>query len=489
MFLGNCMISVLSQIDRLSPRSLREQIVAAYAQAIRDGRLESGAALPSVRALAGRLGVSPLTVAGAYRELCACGLAISLPRSGFRVRPNVTSAQPLRQVTQATQVISPTPAAPRARFALDRLEPDLRLHPVAELARLIGEVGATDASLGAYGDFHGDAQLRQAIAEFDAAMGVACDAGDGLLITSGAQQAIALYARTLAPGLRVAVEDPCYPGARLAFAAVGAQLVGVRLGDDGPDAASLRAIATPGAVAAFYCCPTYANPGGRSWSEAARHRVLAAAQQGGFVVVEDDYLGDLDYLDEAPTRLATLASSYSGVRVVRIRTFSKALLPALRLASVAADGELIGRLRGLKIADDLGCSALLQRALAEFIRRGDYAAHLERVRPRYRAVRAELRATLAAGIAGLSFDDPPAGWCLLGRVEAGVDLGRFVAECARLGVSVAPAADYWIDRRDGDGSFRIAFANLAPGEVAQVVALLARAALAAGTPPVDRSLI
>lgn len=472
------MNSVMVQIDRESPLTLREQIVAAYARAIVDGRLESGVALPSVRALAGRLGVSPLTVAGAYRQLCADGLAVSLPRSGFRVGGGAPAA--------GTTV-------PRKRFDLDRLEPDLRLHPVAECARLIGEVAASDSGLGAYGDFRGDPLLRQAIAEFDsdseAGAGVVCDAEDGLLITSGAQQAISLFARSLERGACVAVDDPCYPGARLAFAVAGARLRGVRIGDDGPDDESLRALEVPGAVAACYCCPTYANPSGRSWSEAARHRLLAAAQKGGFVVVEDDYLGDLDYLGEAPSCLAALARAYPGVRVVRIRTFSKSLLPALRLAGVAADAELIARLRVLKIGDDLGCSALLQRALAEFIRRGRYRQHLERVRPRYREARAALRMALAAGVDGLAFDDPPAGFCLLGRVDAALDFDRFVGECARLGVAVTPGGDYWIDPRAGAGLFRIAFAALAPAEMPLVVELLAQAASTAGKRPLDRSLL
>lgn len=466
------MCSVLIQLNRKSPASIRSQIAEAYALAIRDGRLTAGSTLPSVRALSGRLGVSPLTVAAAYRELCLAGLARALPRSGFRVSAGLASV-----------------GGARAQFALNRLEPDLRIHPVAECAQLIAELASADPGIGAYADFQGDRGLREAIAEFDRDAGIASDPEAGLLITSGAQQALSLYARSLAKDACVAVEDPCYPGARLAFTGAGARLVAVRMGDDGPDDPSLAMMAVPGRVAAFYCCPTYANPSGRSWSEAARRRLMAAAQQGGFVVVEDDFMGDLDYLGEAPTRLAALARDYPGVRVLRIRTFSKTLLPALRLAGVAGEPELIARLLALKVSDDLGCSAFLQRALAEFIRRGRYREHLERVRPRYREVRTALRSALSELDCGLDFDDPAAGFCLLGHLAPGVGVSCFVAECASRGLSISPGSDYWIDPSAGEGRFRISFGQLALDEIAPVVALLATAAAAASDSTVNRSLL
>ena len=469
------MFSVSIQIDRESSVPLRTQIANAYAEAIRDGSLTAGDALPSVRALSGRLGISPLTVAAAYRELCTAGLANARPRSGFHV--NRLSASPVAR------------RAPRTTFLLNRLEPDLRIAPVAQFAQLIAELAADDPSLGAYADFRGDAALREAVAEFDRAAGIVVEPRRGLLVTSGAQQAISLLARALGAGVCVAVEDPCYPGARLAFSAVGAHVVGVPVGDDGPDDTVLRELVRTHRIAAFYCCPTYANPTGRTWSLAARRRVLEAAQQGGFLVVEDDYLGDLDYLDESPQRLAALASEYPGTRLLRIRTFSKTLLPALRLAAVSADAQLVERLLVHKTGDDLGCSLFLQRALAEFLRRGAYRAHLERVRPRYREMRAVLRAALGRGVPGLTFDDPPAGFCLLGRVAPGVGLHAFVAECAERGVTVSPGCDYWLDRSAGDAVFRIAFSALAPGEIAPVVDALAAAAAAAATPASDGSLI
>lgn len=465
------MISVTVQIDRDASVPLRAQIASAYAAAIRDGRLVAGTVLPSVRALSGRLGVSPVTVAAAYRDLCATGLATALPRSGVRVAG-----------------VSPAPASARRGFELNRIEPDLRRHPVAECARLIGEA-AQDPAAGGYAEYRGERVLREAIAAFDRILGIDVDPAGGLLITSGAQQALSLLGRVLPVGSAVAVEDPCYPGARLAFAGAGARLVPLAVGDDGPDAAALEILAEPGRVAAFYCCPTHANPTGRSWSEAARRRVLAAVQQGGAWLIEDDYLGDLDAMAEALPRLAALVGDYPGAHVVRVRTFSKTLLPALRLAGVSAEPSLIARLLALKVADDLGCSALLQRALAAFLAEGGYQSHLERVRPGYVEVRQRLADALARLAPAITFDGPFGGFCLLGRLAPGIDTVRFLAECARLGVQLTPGADYWADGLTGSDRFRIGFGGLAPDEVATVAGLLERAALLAATPTAARSLL
>ena len=466
------MISVIVQIDREAPVPVRAQIAETYAGAIRSGQLAAGAALPSVRALSARLGVSPVTVASAYRALCAGGLVNALPRSGFRVA-GATLA----------------PSAARRVFQLNRIEPDLRCHPVAECARLIAELAAADPGMGGYADYRGELALREAVVRLDAELGISSDAAEGVLITSGAQQALSLLGRSFAAGTRVALEDPCYPGARLAFSGAGASLVALALGEDGPDEEALKALATPGAVAAFYCCPSHANPGGRSWSAASRRRVMAAAQRGGVLLIEDDYLGDLDAPAAAPPRLAALAKEYPGVRVVRIHTFSKTLLPALRLASVSGEPALVARLLSLKVADDLGCSAFLQRALAALVDRGDYQRHLARVRPRYAGVRRLLHEALPRLAPSIVFDGPFAGFCMLGRLAAGVDPGRFLAECARLGVLLTPGADYWLDGVRGRDAFRMGFGSLAAEEIEPVIGILEQAAVVASNPAATRSLL
>ena len=143
------MISVIAQIDRSAATPVRAQIAESYARAIRFGELAPGVALPSVRALSARLGVSPVTIVSAYRELCVAGLAVAVPRSGYRVGGVVTPSDTRRHI-----------------FQLNRIEPDLRIHPVVECARLMAEL-ASDPGIGGYADYRGEPGLREAVAGLD----------------------------------------------------------------------------------------------------------------------------------------------------------------------------------------------------------------------------------------------------------------------------------------------------------------------------------
>lgn len=463
------MSSVSIQIDHKSDNSVRNQIVDAYAAAIQENRLKSGARLPSIRALAARLKVSPATVVAAYRELQARSLVSASPRSSFSVAG--------RGAASDAHLI----------LRMNRIEPDLRIHPVQEFLRLLPGLG--EPSIGGYEDYRGFFALRETLSGLDRSDGIATDPATEILVTSGAQQAITLIARCLGPGAAVAVEDPCFPGARLAFRNAGVDIIPVAMTQDGPDPASLSAIARSGRVSAFYCCPTYGNPTGFTWSLEARLRVLEAARTGGFMVVEDDYLGDLDYLSERPARLASLAADFPSVRVTRVHTFSKTLLPALRLAGVSGKADFIDRLLAAKVADDIGCSAILQRGLDRFIRDGLYAAHLERVRPRYRASREALRRGLAEIGPDLRFDDPPAGLSLLGYMTQSMDPARFVSECAREDIVVTGGGDYWLDGTERRNTFRIGFGSLSPDEILRATRGFSAAARRAREYSVDHSLI
>jgi DNA-binding transcriptional MocR family regulator len=466
------MSSVSVQIDHESDIPIRAQIVEAYSEAILNGKIKCGTRLPSIRALALRLRVSPATIVAAYHELTSRSLVQASPRSSFFVLG-----------TNASQ------GSERKTIQMNRIEPDLRIHPVQEFLRILPTLTAEDLSIGGYEDYRGFLGLREAIAEWDRHLGVVSDPEREILITSGAQQAITLTARLFGPGTRVAIEDPCHPGARKAFQAVGAEIIPIKMTRDGPDPVSLARISAPGEVSVFYCCPTYGNPSGNSWGEEARLRVLEASRKGNFLILEDDYLSDLDYLDERLPRLAALASRVSGSSVARIRTFSKTLLPALRLASVTGDSAFISRLLAQKVSDDIGSSAITQRGLAHFMKEGLYGAHLSRVRPRYLQTREALRASLARFSDGIEFDDPPAGLCMLGRLTGELEISRFVSECAREGVLVSPGGDYWHNPQDGLREFRLGFGALSPDEAEFASRAFATALARSREYSVDYSLI
>jgi len=229
------MFSVSIQLNKNAGHPLHEQISEALEKAIKAGALK-GVRLPSVRGLARRLKVSPSTVTAAYRTLVSKHLAQAAPRSAFVVAAD----------TKAREVPGP--------LSMEKIQPNLKHHPVAEFGRLIAEVASQDITVGGYEDFRGYGRLRELLADLDAEAGIAADPSMDIFITAGCQQAIALTAQIIGPGAKIAVEDPTYPGAHVAFQDAGATLIPIPGRDDGPDLKALEAVA--GSIDLFYCCPT-----------------------------------------------------------------------------------------------------------------------------------------------------------------------------------------------------------------------------------------
>jgi DNA-binding transcriptional MocR family regulator len=194
------------------------------------------------------------------------------------------------------------------------------------------------------------------------------------------------------------VEEPTYTGAISVLAALDARVVGVPLDDEGirPDLLTLAMERHRPRV--IYLQPTFHNPTTRVMSERRRREVLEIASRFRCLIVEDDWAGDLRFEGE---RLPTLYALDGGRHVLYLSTFSKKLLPGLRVGWVAAPEPVFERLLALKQIEDCGTSPLVQAALHAFIEGGGQSAHLARVREAYKrraeAMDASMRTHFPAG--------------------------------------------------------------------------------------------
>jgi DNA-binding transcriptional MocR family regulator len=269
---------------------------------------------------------------------------------------------------------------------------DVRLFPIAELRRSIAEAIAEDGPAASlqYAPGEGHPPLRDAIAEYLRQLGLDVTADD-ILVTAGAQQAIDLIARSLLrPGDRVIVEEPTYPGALEAFEAAGAELVGVPVDVDGMQTDVLARVLGDGARL-IYTVPTFHNPTGVVMSAARRRHLVELAHRHRVPVLEDDYVHEVRFGSPVPPPIASLDRWGN---VMHVGSFSKSLLPALRLGFVVARGQLRERLTLLKRIADGGSSALLQRALDRNLRRGILESHWKRTSRVYRRRQAAMARAL-----------------------------------------------------------------------------------------------
>jgi DNA-binding transcriptional MocR family regulator len=311
------------------------EIAARIEQGVRESHLAPGARLPTVRRLARQLRVSPATVAAAYQRLRARGLVAGHGRRGTQVsrRPPLPARSPAEVPAGLRNLADGNPDP--------RLLPPLPRLPRERRPRLYGE----------------GKQLPELVAP--ARLQLARDGLEGeLAIVSGGLDGIERVLQAhLAPGDRVAVEDPGFIGVFDLLSALGLVAVPVRVDDDGLLPDDLRRVLR-GGVAALILTPRAQNPTGAAIGE-ARARALRGVldRRPDVLVIEDDHAGPV-----SGARAVTLCPRPERWAVVR--SVSKTLGPDLRLAVLVGDSATIARVEGRQGLGVGWVSHVLQRNVA-----------------------------------------------------------------------------------------------------------------------------
>ncbi|MFG1697484.1 PLP-dependent aminotransferase family protein [Nonomuraea sp. NPDC049309] len=373
-------------------RDLAAQVYRQLLDAILDGRLRSGERLPPTRELAKRLEISRNTVALAYDRLVADGFLVGRAGAGTFV-----SAEPVRGRAAPKGVVRPRavwrdlrPAPsgmPPARYDFRVGVPDARLFPMETWRRLV----ARELRVGAagYGDPAGHEQLRAAISRHIGLSRSVHAGPDDVIVTNGAQQALDLIGRVLIePGTVVAVEEPGYPPARQLFRTLGARVAGVPVDGEGIDVTAL-----PRQARIVYVTPSHQFPLGTPMSLARRAALLAWAERRRAVIIEDDYDSEFRFGDRP---LEPLQSLDRAGRVIYVGSFSKTLLPMLRVGFLVAPASLAPALRAARQLTDWHGALPTQAALARFIDEGLLSRHIRKATREYAARHAMIAEVLGA---------------------------------------------------------------------------------------------
>ncbi|GAB2444148.1 MocR-like pyridoxine biosynthesis transcription factor PdxR [Streptosporangium sandarakinum] len=459
---------------------LAARIYRQLREAVLDGRLRPGERLPPTRELARRLEVSRNTVSIAYDRLTAEGFLVgrvgagtfvcdeppgrTLSRSaptGGGVRPRafwrsaapepgtgtaafpepgagtVAPPEPGTGVAVPREPGAGTAAPPPYDFRVG--VPDTGLFPLETWRRLLArELRAALVRPAGYADPAGYPGLREAIARYAGVSRSVRAGATDVLVTAGAQQALDLVGRVLIePGDLVAVEEPGYPPARALLRSLGARVTGVPV-----DAEGLVVSALPDAARLVYVTPSHQFPLGTPMSLARRAALLEWAARRGAVVVEDDYDSEFRFEDRP---LEPLQSLDRGGHVVYVGSFSKTLLPTLRLGFLVAPASLRPALRAARRLTDWHGEPSAQAALTRFLDEGLMGRHIRRATREYAARRERIVAALRRDFAGLLDPVPSvAGLHLCARVSTGVrlDAGEVVSRARVAGIAVESLAGY-----------------------------------------------
>ena len=371
-------------LDRAGERPLAVQLADALRAATAGGTLRAGDRLPSTRGLASALGVSRTVTAAAYEQLLAEGWAVGRRGSGTFV-----VGAPAGPAPTARGEPPPEPGAARV--------PAVSLRPGSPCVEVLDRAAwrrawraAADPPPDVSPEPLGLPAFRTAVVEHLLRHRGLPAAPAQVLATTGSTAAVAELARTLPAGARVAVEEPGYQRAVGALLTAGLTVVAAPVDDAG-----LVVDALPAGLAAVYCTPAHQFPLGARLSAGRRVALVERARAEGFLVIEDDYDGELRY-DVAP--LPLLAALGPDV-VAHLGTASKLLTPTLGVGWLVAPPDVRAAVLDLRDRTGARPARAGQRVFAALAAHGDLARHLRRLRRELAERRlGVVDAVLAAGL-------------------------------------------------------------------------------------------
>ena len=333
-----------------------------------------------------------------------------------------------------------------------------------------------------YGATEGYNPLREQLAAFMATKGVKGLNPDGLIVTTGSQQALDLLGKTLInPGDKVIVEGPTFLATIQCFRLYGADIVTAPIDGQGVQTDTLEALIAEHKPKFVYLIPTFGNPSGALLSLERRKRVLELAVKYQTLVVEDDPYGDLYFGDAPPPSIYALSDSVPGSRelLAHCGSMSKVLSPGLRVGWMIAPPELLARATMCKQFSDAHTSTFAQATAAQYLKAGRMPATLANVRKVYgeraRVMGDALRRELGDAI---EFVQPQGGlfvWARLtgagGKVSNGNELAKRAIE---QGVAFVPGAPFYASNPDFS-TLRLSFATADVGRIEEGVGRLGKA--------------
>ena len=358
--------------------------------------------------------------------------------------------------------------------------PDPKLFPVKEIAEASQKIFSDPARAGAslqYSVSEGYLPLRQWLADCMAKQGLACTA-DNVMITNGSQQAIDFVGKLfLSPGDTVLTSSPTYLGALQAFNAYEASY------DTLPEPGSNRLIesysAASGQKPKFgYVMPEFQNPTGTSLSLKERNALLDFAEALDMPLVEDNAYECLRYDGEALPSMIVLAAARAGgidnTKVIYLGTFSKSIVPAMRIGWVVGAKDIIGKLVQIHQASDLHVASFNQMVMHE-VAKQHMQAHTAHVREIYKKRRdAMLKALDAYMPEGVAWTKPEGGMFIWMTLPHHIDTAELMKDAVKTErVAFVPGAAFYPDR-SGHHTLRLSYSLSDPEMIDKGISALAR---------------
>ncbi len=467
------------QLDRQQQQPLYRQLCLQLKEAILSGRLLPGQKILPIRQLAARLGINPVTVVQAFRCLEKEGLTYAQVGRGTFVAGLKTA----HLTFKSEESMDLTAVGPESLDGLQvpvaygsinfaTLTPAADLCPVEDFRLILNQVLDRDGGQAfGYQESQGYYPLRYSVADYLQQESIDAHP-ESIQVISGAQQGIDIIARSLLQaGDYVITENPTYSGALASFQSQGLRILAVPLEDDGIDLDALNTLVSKHRPKLMYIMTNFQNPTGTCYSIEKQQALLDLCHRLDICLLEDDSFTELSY-DGEPRRV--IKEWDTNQRVIYIKSFSKILMPGLRLAFLLAPQRLLPQLTAAKHAADISTSGLLQRAFDLYLRQNLWKGHLAYMKKRYRDRYQNLLEAMRLHFPPeVSFQAPQGGLCVWVQGPVGLSANRLYEACLADKVVIAPGSLFYPDNHDSP-HFRLSFAALTEADIRDGIPIIAR---------------
>lgn len=453
------MIYDFLQLDKSCGTPLYIQLYDKIKTAAESGALRHGERLPSIRRLSGDLGLSKTTVESAYEQLCVEGYIKNMPQRGFFVQ-----AQPHRQTEEAhvkagaLRAEKQTPAV--IRYDLSSRSVDANATNLKLWRKYVRDVLNREYLINSYGDPQGEPELRRALASYSFGVrGVTADEGR-IIIGAGTQSLLYIICGLLRDSHKnVAMEANGSRHAAQVFHDCGLPVQAIESDEDGILPQTLSASGAD----ILLINPSGSLKTGRSIRMNRRYELLDWAREKNHVIIEDDYNGELRY----NTRPIPALQGHDSGHVIYLGSFSKLLLPSVRIGYAVLPQNLIGRFQKNAEFYNQTASKTEQLALARYIGDGQLERHLRRRRLRYAEKSARLIDMLKEYMPkGTQIQLLETSLAVKVTLKESIDTVRFYEKLAQSGIKIVS------DAAQGTHSFRLGFSGIETDKIEEAAALL-----------------
>lgn len=445
------------KINKEKQVPIYQQLAEGLTKLIAQGDLPADSKLPPIRKMAEEYGVNNVTIVSAYKHLESKQMVYSRKGSGTFVSPLPVEAIPEPVARGNLHHFEAGISFDKAiNFANTSLPHEL--FPVDAFKKAFDEVLEREKG-GAfrYTDSMGYQPLRQQLCSYLEDNGIKTTV-DSVQIISGAQQGIDVISKAMVRfGDVVFVESPTFYGAAGAFLSRGAKLIEIPMEADGMKMTVLEDYLKLYHPRFIYMMAYFQTPTGISYSMEKKRRLLELAERYDTYIIEEDDFYDFYYNKEAPVALKAL--DYKN-RVIYIKSFSKILMPGLRMGLMVLPKKVHQGVMEAKYTTDISTSSFIQKAMEQYFRENGWEQHAKAMRrfggEKYRYALSFAKKYLEGRA---TFSLPNGGVSLWIHLPKGISAEAFCSRMLEKNVILTPGSQFEISGKDS-GHVRLSFCGV-----------------------------